>query len=444
MSGTFIRDPELLNALPEHLGPLSRLKAVASLPSLALLTVAAVIKETASKEGFDCRLEYLQCPDISCWDESNYGFDLVAISSYTAQIHQAYELAARFRASGALVVLGGTHVSMLPDETISRGFTAAIGEAELVWPAILKDAYDGQLKASYGSLGEVCEITKSPLPAYELLNPASFNRIPVQTSRGCPHRCEFCAASVLYSPKHRQKTVAQVVDELDAVLRIWPRPFIEFVDDNALVDRKYWKSLLKELNNKRLRWFAECDISVGQDDELLALMQESGCREVLIGLESPLSSDLQGLELNANWKQRMHSGYRASLRNIQDHGIAVIGCFMLGLDQQHPDASQLIYEFLRETELFDVQITLQTAFPGTPLYSRLEKENRLKTKNDWDQCTLFDLNIIPALASEDHVVDEFRTLLKKVHSNDETSWRWHKFKQRLRKNRLRAQMQPLN
>jgi radical SAM superfamily enzyme YgiQ (UPF0313 family) len=425
MSGTRIYDPQLLSELPGCAGALSRLGAVASLPSLALLTVAALIRDKVE-------VEYLQCPNVNDWKELPSGFDLVAISSYTCQMGEAYELADRFKAAGTPCVLGGTHVTMLPGETTSRGHTAAIGEAELIWPEIIADALAGKLKPSYGTLGVVCDITKSPLPAFDLLDPEKFKRIPIQASRGCPHRCEFCATSVLWSPRHRQKTIKQVLAEIDRVLEIWKRPFIEFVDDNALVDHQYWKELLSELKKRKIRWFAECDISIGEDDDLVTLMAESGCREVLIGLESPQQSDLCGLELNNDWKAGQQAKYRDHLNNIQNHGVRVIGCFMMALDQQSPDSADLIYDFIREMELFDIQITLQTVFPGTPLYARLEKEKRLKAPTNWSRCTLFDLNIIPATGSEEAVVNSFRTLLKRVHSNAETAWRWQQFRERLK------------
>jgi len=425
MSGARILDPQLLSLLPTCAGALSRLGAVASLPSLALLTVASLIRDQVE-------VEYLQCPNVKDWKELPAGFDLVAISSYSAQISEAYELADRFAAAGTKCVLGGTHVTMLPEETTSRGHTAAIGEAELIWPDIIGDAMAGELKPTYGTLGQVCDITKSPVPAFDLLDPEKFKRIPIQASRGCPHRCEFCATSVLWSPRHRQKTVEQVLAEIDRVLEIWKRPFIEFVDDNALVDHQYWKTLLKELKKRKIRWFAECDISIGEDAALLDLMRDSGCREVLIGLESPQQNDLHGLELNNDWKARQQAKYRDYLTNIQNHGVRIIGCFMLGLDQQNPDSAQLIYDFIREMELFDIQITLQTAFPGTPLYARLQKEKRLKSPGDWSQCTLFDLNIIPRTGTEDEVVESFRNLLKRVHCNSETTWRWQHFRERMK------------
>lgn len=428
MSGTPLRDQRVVDIVANSSSLLARLKAVASLPSLALLTVAAVI-------GDDADVSYHQCSSAAGWQESGEQFDLVAISSYSAQIDEAYELANRYKARGIPVVLGGPHVSVVPLETLERGHIACVGEAELVWKQIIDDAKVGCLKTLYGSLDQVCDLTQSPRPAFELLDPRIFNRIPIQTSRGCPHRCEFCAASVLLSPTYRRKTIEQVLKEIDFVLSRWRRPFIEFVDDNSLSDRSYWKTLLEGLRERRVRWFAECDISIGQDPELLRGMSESGCREVLIGLESPTSGALSGVELKSNWKHRVQDTYLDAIKKIQDNGIRVIGCFMIGLDRQSLESIDGIAEFVEQSGLFDVQLTLQTAFPGTPLYTRLANADRLQAKGDWKNCTLFDLNIIPADSNSEDLKSRFRDLMKALHADDLSKQRRLRFNSTMRKNR---------
>lgn len=428
MSGTPLRDQRVMEIVAGSSSLSARLSAVASLPSLALLTVAAVIGDAAE-------VSYFQCPSLETWQEPSGQFDLIAVSSYSAQIDEAYELANRYEKRGIPVVLGGPHVSMLPEETLRLGHIACVGEAEMVWKQIIEDAKNGCLKPLYGSLNQISDLTKSPVPAFELLDPRLFKRIPIQTSRGCPHRCEFCAASVLLSPKYRQKTIHQVLNEIDYVLERWNRPFIEFVDDNALSDRRYWKTLLTAIRDRNVRWFAECDISIAEDTELLQVMKESGCREVLIGLESPSRGELSGLELNNNWKHKVQKNYLVSIKKIQDHGIRVIGCFILGLDSQSLESVDAIEEFVELSGLFDVQLTLQTAFPGTPLYKRLDQECRLKEKDNWKNCTLFDLNIVPTGSKSEDLQNSFRNLMTALHSNDVSRQRRLRFNSMMRKNR---------
>jgi radical SAM superfamily enzyme YgiQ (UPF0313 family) len=425
MNGTPIRDQAVSDIVQRSPSLSARLAAVASLPSLGLLTVAGVIQGEAEAT-------YLQCRSAEDANELPTDFDLIAISTLSAQIDDAFEVAKHFQSIGKPVVIGGMHASVRPDDIVGRGFTAAIGEAELIWNEIVRDAKAGALHPRYGDINAVCDITSSPLPAFELLDSEHYPRVPVQTSRGCPHRCEFCGASVLLSPRYRQKTVEQVLAEIDRIVELWRRPFIEFVDDNALVDRKFWKPLMRELSTRKIRWFAECDISVGADDELLTLMRESGCREVLIGLESSSAADIAGVELNADWKRKSHAEYRRNLANIQNHGIRVIGCFMLGLDNQTAQAADSIFNFANDMDLFDVQLTLQTAFPGTPLHKRMEAAGRLIAPEDFSKCTLFDLNIVPQNGSADEIVTSFRDLLGKVHSADQAVTRRTRFKRKLK------------
>ncbi len=117
----------------------------------------------------------------------------------------------------------------------------------------------------------------SPMPAFEMLDISRYNRLTVQTSRGCPWRCAFCASSILLTHRYKQKPVAKVLAEIDAIRNLWRRPFIEFADDNAFVNRAWWKQFLPELRNRHVRWFAETDLSVADDEELLELMRDAGC-----------------------------------------------------------------------------------------------------------------------------------------------------------------------
>jgi len=208
---------------------------------------------------------------------------------------------------------------------------------------------------------------------------------------------------------------------------MWQRPFIEFADDNSFVDHAYWKELLKPLKGKGLKWFAETDISVADDDELLDLMRETGCAQVLIGLESPTESGLHGLELRADWKFRKFPHYKEAIRTIQSHGITVNGCFVIGLDGHDARIFDQVFAFVKEAELYEVQITLMTPFPGTPLYARLDLEKRLLEPRNWKKCTLFDVNFKPASMSVQELHDGFIRLGINLYNEDFTNWRRSRF-----------------
>jgi radical SAM superfamily enzyme YgiQ (UPF0313 family) len=428
MSGVRACDPELMRLGFSLPGFIERGKTIASLPSLGLLTLAGMTPPIH-------RIEYLEVRDLPA---DNYvrarDYDLVAISSFTAQIEEAYELSRLYRANGATVVMGGLHVSMLPEEAAQHCDCVVIGEGELSWPSIVRDFERGELKRFYGSLDAQFDLSQAPLPSFEILDLEKYNRLTIQTSRGCPFRCEFCASSILLTKKYKQKPKEKVLDEVRKLKQFWKDPFVEFADDNSFVDKRYWKELLPSLQKQEIRWFAETDISVADDEALLDLMRESGCAAVLIGLESPVRDGLNGLEMKNNWKWKKLTGYRSAIAKIQSRGIRVNGCFVLGLDGHRPSVFDDVFDFVKESELFDVQITVQTAFPGTPLYKRLKSEGRIIRDRDWRACTLFDVNFHPTNMSAGDLADGFRELAAKLYSAEFTSWRRDRFKERYRRN----------
>lgn len=425
MSGIRVCDAELLRLGLTLPGFVERSKTIASLPSLGLLTLAGMTPRHHV-------LRYLEMPAWKDTMPAPEGFDLVAISSYSAQIREAYALADRLRAAGVRVVIGGPHVTALPEEAAAHADAVVVGEGEAVWPSLLEDAERGELRSRYGSRDSGFDLADAPMPAFELLDLPRYNRLTLQTSRGCPHHCEFCAASVLLTPRYKQKPAARVRAELDRICDLWAHPFIEFADDNSFVHPAYWKELLPYFSGKGLRWFAETDISVAEDAELLELMRESGCTQILIGLESPTPSGLAGMELRSDWKRRRGAQYREAIREIQNHGITVNGCFVLGLDGQTADAFAEVAAFVKESELYEVQVTILTPFPGTPLHDRLKHEGRLLDPGNWDRCTLFDLNFRPDRMTGDELTRGFKRLVVDLYSEECTQARRRLFKQRMR------------
>jgi radical SAM superfamily enzyme YgiQ (UPF0313 family) len=430
MSGIRVCDAELLRLGLTLPGFVERSKTIASLPSLGLLTLAGLTPKN------HC-VTYIEVPDIHALATLPDGFDLVAISSYSAQIDEAYELADRYRAAGVPCVIGGPHVTALPDEAGRHCDAVVIGEGEPEWPQLLADAEGGRIQPRYGSRDSAYDLADSPMPAFELLDISQYNRLTVQTSRGCPHQCEFCASSVVLTRKYKQKPIAKVLAEVGRILTIWDRPFIEFADDNSFVNHAYWRELLAAFKGafrgKGLKWFAETDLSVADDEALLDLMRETGCAQVLIGLESPTRPALEGLELRANWKARQFPRYKDAIRAIQSHGITVNGCFVIGLDGHTTDIFDEVFDFVRETELYEVQITVPTPFPGTPFYERLDREGRLLERENWKTCTLFDINFRPLRMSVEELRDRFRRLAVEIYSDEFTSWRRGAFRKNLRK-----------
>ena len=426
MSGVRAQNPELLAAGLTLPGFIERSKVIASLPSLSLLTLAGLTPRQFA-------VEYHEIADLKQLPELPTHFDLVALTSLSAQIYDAYQVADHYRALSIPVVMGGLHVTSLPDEAKEHCTSVVAGEGEPVWPWVLADFERGDLQPFYTQFprGQY-DLRDAPMPRFDLLDPEKYNRITVQTSRGCPHKCEFCASSILLTSRYKLKPVEKVIAEIREIKKIWPRPFIEFADDNSFVHREHYKALLRELAKERVRWFTEADVRVAEDSELLALMRDAGCQQVLIGLESPRLASLDGLETNTNWKVRQQEKYLSAIAKIQSYGVTVNGCFILGLDGGTPEDFDEVLRFVRHSGLYEVQITFLTAFPGTPLYARLKAEGRIIHDRAWDLCTLFDINFHPKTMTAAELQAGFMGLVKQLYNAEETAERRRKFKHRLK------------
>ena len=420
MSGVRAWSKEVTDAGLTMPGFLERSQAIASLPSLGLLTLAGMTPDTfevSYHEILDIRQEG-DLPDC----------DLAAISSYSAQIKDAYLLADRCREAGIQVVLGGPHVTAVPEEAMAHADAVVVGEGEIGWPELLADLEAGRpLRPAYTPDGREFDLADAPMPRYDLLDIERYNRLTVQTQRGCPWRCEFCASSIRLTTHYKLKPVEKVIAEIREIKRLWPRPFIEFADDNSFASRQHAKELLRALAPERIHWFSECDISIADDPELLDLLRASGCRELLIGLESPTATGIDGVEQRRNWKRTRLAGYKDDIARIQGHGIAVNGCFVLGLDGDGPEVFDEVETFVRESGQFDVQITVMTPFPGTPLYARLQQEGRLLEERAWERCSLFDVNFRPLRMTADELQAGLLGLARRLYTTDERDARRDRF-----------------
>ena len=431
MSGVRAHDPALTALGLTLPGFVERNKVIASLPSLGLITLAALTPEHHD-------ISYYEIEDYREGGRLPQSLDIVALSTFSAQVFEAYKVAERFRSMGTQVVMGGLHVSVCPDEALLHCDSVVIGEGEPLWGEVLRDCEKGSLKQVYRTALPF-DLADAPIPRFDLLDANRYNRLTVQTSRGCPWRCDFCASSYLIAPKYKTKPVEKVVEEIRAIKRIWNNPFIELADDNSFVDRAYSRRLLKALALERIRWFTETDISIGEDPELLDLLAESGCQQVLIGLESPRRKSLEGVEMQANWKAGKVKGYKRSIQAIQSRGITVNGCFVLGLDGDSPEVFEDVLRFSRESSLYEVQVTVLTPFPGTPLYARLKKERRILREGAWDRCTLFDLNFKPLGMTESFFRRQFVNLVRLLYSKEETEKRRRRYRKMRVEETRRAQ-----
>ena len=288
VSGVRVVDQELM-ALGVNLpGFVERSEVIASLPSLGLLTLAALTPS-------HIEVEYVEVSDAAKGRSLPGGFDVVAISSLSATILEAYDLADRYREAGVTVLLGGLHVTACHAEAMRHADAIVVGEGEVVWPELIQDLERGALQSVYDARGRPYDLGESPIPRFDLLDVERYNRLTVQTQRGCPWNCEFCAASIRLAPGFKTKPIDRVVAEIEAIKRIWDQPFIEFADDNTFANKRHGRELVKAMQPLGVKWFTESDISVADDPVLLSGLKAAGCAQIFVGLESPEGSELEGL-----------------------------------------------------------------------------------------------------------------------------------------------------
>ena len=428
MSGVRVYNKRLLDLGLTLPGFVERSEVIASLPSLGLLTLAAHTPE-------NWNIIYKELDEFSESDIIeiiNEKPDVIAFSSLTTRINETYRLCERFREMGITVAIGGLHVSAIPDEAMKFADIVIQGEGEIIWQAILKDFENNSLKPFYSSLSNPkykFNFNACKVPKYELLDISKYNRLTIQTTRGCPLDCNYCAASRTIS-SYKKKPIPQIEKELIKILEVWKKPFIELADDNTFVDKKWSRELLALFGKYNIKWFTETDISIAYDDELLKLLAKSNCAQVLIGFESAYKNGLIGID-RKNWKHKQYDNYLKAIDKIQSYGISVNGCFILGFDTDTKKTFKETQQFIIDSNLSEVQITLLTPFPGTELYNQLKNQNRLLRDNYWEKCTLFDVNFIPKNFSVKELETEFENLMKQVYSQKLVSERKKHFKRTL-------------
>ncbi|MCK6440991.1 MAG: cobalamin-dependent protein [Planctomycetes bacterium] len=432
LSGVRVCDPELRKQGLTLPGFVERGRTIAEMPALGLLTLAGLCPE-----HWHAEYRELDAP-LAPWGDFAAGiaeeqFDLVAISALTARINEAYALADELKGCGVKVVLGGLHISALPDEAAQHADAIVVGEGEGPWTALLNDIEVGFLRPRYIASEHQVAFDYSPVPRYDLLRSQRYNRIPLQTQRGCPWHCEFCGASRTISA-FKCKSADHIRRDLDAALSAVERPFIELADDNTFADKKHGRSVVECMSSRNLHWFTETDITVAKDEQLLDALSGSGCVELLIGFESSQPRSLSGLDTH-DFKLRSLDWQREAVQRIQSRGIGVNGCFIIGLDGDDENVFERTYNYVCELELAEVQITLPTPFPGTAFHRRLQREGRLLRQPYWEQCTLFDVTFNPAKMSVDTLRTGFAWLMERLY-NGEAAQRRKRLRSKLTRARL--------
>lgn len=343
--------------------------------------------------------------------------DLVAITAITPAAPQAYEIAKKFhnKNNKVKIVMGGIHPSCLPFEAAEYADAVVIGEAEGVWAQLLEDFKNRRLQKFYQT-EEKHNLKDLPRPRRELINAKLYINIPkAETSRGCPRDCEFCSANIISGRKIRYRPVEEVVAELKD-LKVH---FVFFTDNNIVGNPKYAKELFKALKPLNISWLSQGDLKLADDPKLLQLAAESGCVGMLIGFES-----LNPEAIVKIGKKRVNrvQEYASQVRKIHQAGIGIIGCFVLGFDEDIEETFENTLNFIKKTNIEVPQFTLLTPYPATPLRTRLEKEERI-LHNNWTKYDTTHVTIYPKQMSPRDLRKNYDKICRKAYSRIATYWR---------------------
>lgn len=301
--------------------------------------------------------------------------DIVGITVITGNAKRSYELAQRLRAQDIHVVLGGPHVTLMPQEASEHADTICVGYAEESWPQLLRDFANGKIEQAYHQ-SPTMSLENMPFARRDLFDKRHFlTQAVFEATRSCVHDCEFCVAPAAWGRKQYQKPIDWVIEDI----RRTGQKKIIFVDLNLISDIQYAKELFIRLVPLKLKWYGVTTVLIAHDQELLDLMARSGCKGLLLGLETVSEESLKDA------KKRFNSsvGYKSLVGDLHRLGISVQGCFVFGLDHDTPDIFDATVEFAIDAGVDLPRFAVLTPFPGTPLHNRLEAEGRILTK-DWE------------------------------------------------------------
>lgn len=360
--------------------------------ALTLPTLASLVPEELQAEVriFDEGVEPVQGLDEA---------DLVGITAVTPSAPRAYELADEARALGKTVVLGGPHVTLMPEEAAEHADSVVTGFAEETWPQLLRDHSAGDMAPLYSHLGRAA-VTNLPIPRRDLLNLKKYLKIPcIQASRGCPNQCSFCAIPEVWGRHYHQRPLDEVVAEIESL----GSKRLLFLDPAMTENRAYAADLFRALAPLKKKWAGLSTIRIASDPELLDLARKSGCIGLLVGFESLSQESLAGI--NKGFSDA--SGYLEAVHILHDNGIGILGTFVFGLDGDDNDVFKRTADFIDEARIDMVRYSVFTPFPGTPVFKQFEDEGRIISR-DWGRYNTEDVVFRPRNMSPERLAKGLR------------------------------------
>jgi radical SAM superfamily enzyme YgiQ (UPF0313 family) len=367
---------------------------------LTLTTLAALIPDELHADVQLIDEGIAEIPD-------NLDADLVGLTAITGTSQRVYELAGRLRARGMTVVLGGPHITLLPDEAAQHADAICVGYAEQSWPRLLRDFAAGKLQKVYRQDAGF-SLENQPFPRRDLFDRKNFlTQAVFEATRSCVHDCEFCVAPTAWGQRQYKKPIDWVVEDIRREIARTGQKRILFVDLNLISDTAHAKALFTALLPLGVHWFGLTTVLIAHDRELMELMARSGCKGLLLGLEAVTGNSLRDAHKTFNTSV----SFRALIDDLHRLDIAIQGCFVFGLDHDTPDVFDATVQFAIDTAIDLPRFAVLTPFPRTPLFRRLEAEGRILTR-DWD---LYDAQ---------HVVFQPRNMsARELADGHERAWR---------------------
>jgi radical SAM superfamily enzyme YgiQ (UPF0313 family) len=333
--------------------------------------------------------------------------DVVGITFHTPSASHAYDIAARFRARGACVVMGGPHVTLLPEEAAGHADVIFVGEAEGLWEDFLANFSTGNYQRIYGRTDFPC-LDNAPMARKSLFHRRDHTAGVLFATRGCPHSCDFCAIAVMYRCRPRRRPVTEVAAEYAS----FRGKVIIFWDDNIAGDTEYAKELFRAITPFRKWWSSQASIEAGRDDEFLEAAARSGCRQLFLGLESVSQQSMEGVNKGFNRVE----DYVRIIKRIHGHGIAVQAGIVFGFDDDRADIFEETLDFLEEAGVQNATFNILTPFPGTALFRRMEAEGRILTRDWRTYNSRSDVVFQPKGMSADELLAGFRYANERFYS----------------------------
>jgi len=302
-------------------------------------------------------------------------YDLVGLTFHTPCCYHAYDIAEKFRSNGVTVIMGGPHVTLVPDEAEQYADSIFVGEAENTLPQFFIDFAQGNIKRRYTDKDTV-NLENVPLLQTQHFHRADHTAGTMFATRGCPNSCEFCTIACIYKNKFRKRPVTEVVKDFST----FRGKVVVFWDDNISADMEYAKEMFRAITPYKKWWTSQASIKAGEEDEFLDLAYKSGCRHLFIGFESVSQMSLDGANKSFNKVER----YKEIIRRIHSHGISIQAGIVFGFDCDTPNVFDKTLAFLRDNGIAQATFNMLTPYPGTPLFDRLKAEGRILTE-DWSK-----------------------------------------------------------